>query len=385
MDVGALITPFDGGAGENLRYDLVYDQIKEARSEEDAALSRGVWERDLKKADWSEAQRLCVEALTRRTKDLQIVAWLGDAECHLEKWAGLMEALDLMAQFCQKCWKICYPLTDDGQPDLDFRQRILDWFVTKMEENLLFMPLTKPNGLLTQELDLATWMSALNFDSISRRMRNQGAAEEAEGQITLARFRTLMRQVDVETLQTVQSFVARGRNLTKELESVWAELCQGQEPSLGRFRESLAELDKICQFSLEGRVVRSAETVVEPEPAPPEKEELPSTSFSPTVPEEQGEPMVTPEQAVIPTQDHAGQDHETAVTDRQTAYEAVNDLADYLIQLEPQTPGPYLLKIVSSWNGKSLPEILDDIVQGQTEGHKILKMMANVLMQNRGG
>lgn len=388
MDIEALTTPFAQGAGENLRYEAVYDQIKDARIEEDATLSRGVWERDLKKADWGEVQRLCEEALLNRTKDLQLVAWLGDAVCRLDKWAGFTEALDLMTQFCHRCWTCCYPLTEDGQPDEDFRLRILEWFVERLDEHILFLPLTKPNALLAQSLDIATWQSAQNFDLVSKRLAGQVPLAPEENRITLSRFRTLIRQTDVDTLQRVQAFTTSSRSLTQALSAVWAEACHGQEPSLAHVNSVLAEIDKLCSFALEGRVVNAAETVVDPAqpPSPAAQDDTTSTSQEAILEESTlaEPPLTTTEFSPMQTDSLDSSDGNTvSITDRQGAYQAVNDLADYLIHLDPQTPGPYLLKMVSSWGEKSLPDILDDVTEGQTEGHRVLRMMVGVLQNRR--
>lgn len=389
MDIERLTTLLPQGAGENLRYDALYDQVKEARIEEDATLSRGVWERELKKADWSAVQHLCEEALSHRTKDLQLIAWLGDAACHLDKWSGFKDALDLMAQFCHRCWEHCYPMEDSGQPDMDFRLRILEWYVERLEEHVLFLPLTKSSALLVQSLDMATWQSAQNFDLVSKRLAGQGAPQD-ESQITLTRFRTLIRQVEVPFLQKIQSFVVAAQSSTRTLAAVWGEVCQGQEPSLSRINEVLAEINRLCSFALEGRVVNTDETVVEPEPdkpvvhppgeSPPQHQETfletQSASFSSDLAETEVRP------ASVETTEMA-EDGAKTITDRQGAYQAVNDLADYLIHLDPQTPGPYLLKMVSSWGEKSLPDILDDVVEGQSEGHRVLRMMVGVLRSRK--
>lgn len=401
MEVDALAAPFaDGGAGENLRYEPVYDQIKEARVEEDATLSRGVWERELKKADWGEVQRLCTEALLKRSKDLQLVAWLGEAACHLDQWSGFLESLELMTVFCQKCWEHSYPAEDDGTPDLDFRVRILEWFVERMEERLLFLPLTKSTTLMEQPLDLATWMEAQNRDSVSRRMGSQTPAEDADGIISLNRYRTLIRQAETDALQNDQAYLARAFDWLKKLDEVWTSRCQGQEPSLGHLKDSLRSIEKLCQFALEGRVVQPRETVVDPRPMAQEEaaEALFREAYKAEgTPDERGENLQNSSIQMAETDEKStnvaeraveeADEDATTITDRKGAYQAVNDLADYLIQLDPQTPGPYLIKMVASWDGRSLPDVLDDVANGNSEGHRVLRMMAGVLqsIQERKG
>ena len=79
LDTSALLAPVPGAsaAGANLRYEPLYDQIKEARREDDD-LPQGDWQSTRKTADWPLVIRLTTDALAKRSKDLQLAAWLTD-------------------------------------------------------------------------------------------------------------------------------------------------------------------------------------------------------------------------------------------------------------------------------------------------------------------
>ena len=85
-----ILQPIDpiAPAGEYLRYDPLYDRIAQARYTEDASLPQGVWQRPTQQADWRLVVELCTEALTQRSKDLQIAIWLMEGWLHLEGLAG---------------------------------------------------------------------------------------------------------------------------------------------------------------------------------------------------------------------------------------------------------------------------------------------------------
>jgi hypothetical protein len=73
-----LLTPIAGEnpAGEDLYYDKVFDQIKEARREEEDDLPAGDWGRSqVKKADHRAVIKLAGEALGQR--EARIFAWPG--------------------------------------------------------------------------------------------------------------------------------------------------------------------------------------------------------------------------------------------------------------------------------------------------------------------
>src|SRR6266545_3561906 len=80
LDFGSLLAPIAGEnpAGESVRYDGVYDAIQEARRSEDD-LPMGDWEREVKAADWRSAIKLSADAVSSKSKDLQIGVWLTEA------------------------------------------------------------------------------------------------------------------------------------------------------------------------------------------------------------------------------------------------------------------------------------------------------------------
>ena len=91
-DLSALLAPLPGAdpTGESLRYAPVYAQIRDARFEEDQNLPMGEWTRPLKRADWQAMETLCVQALSTRTKDLQVAGWLTEAWTRRHGLAGLL-------------------------------------------------------------------------------------------------------------------------------------------------------------------------------------------------------------------------------------------------------------------------------------------------------
>jgi type VI secretion system protein ImpA len=380
-DIEKLSSPLSSGAGQNLRYEPIYDKIKEARFEEDSSLSRGVWARELKKADWPQVYTLCTESLENSTKDLQIMGWLCEAACHIEQWAGLQKSFELAHNFCQNCWDCFYP--EEGT-DVEYRIRVFDWFIEKMAECSLFMPIAKPNGLIAQPLDLSMWLNAQNFDLVSRRSGATAAkVQEAEnaGQMTLKRFRTLMKQASIRDVEQVFALVHEVSGIAINFSDFLQKMYHSQSPSFKRFNEQLRSVEEICKFSLEGR----EHNVLQP-PAPA----LPNIFVDSIISVDEGDgvPSSVNEAElrydtevvvdVVAAKAESPSDEVTIAT-RLDAYKAVGDLADYLIEVDSQSPGPYLIKMISSWGDKPLPEVWDDITTGTTAGHKVLKMLSEVI------
>ncbi len=112
-------------AGVDLYYDKDFDQIKEARRQDDTA-PWGLWEHEIKSADYRLVARLIEQALRSKTKDLRLAAWLAEAWIYLEGTGGLLSGIQFLIAFLDKFWDDLYPKMDDG--DLEDRFPPLEWF-----------------------------------------------------------------------------------------------------------------------------------------------------------------------------------------------------------------------------------------------------------------
>jgi type VI secretion system protein ImpA len=137
-----LLNPIDGPnpSGVNLRYEPIYDKIKEARREEDQP-PPGMTERDRKIADNSLVIKLTKDVLTNKTKDLQLVAWLTEALLKQQGFAGLKDGLFLCHGVLDKFWDTVYPELEDG--DGQARGAPLGFIGTKLEIPLKLVPLVE--------------------------------------------------------------------------------------------------------------------------------------------------------------------------------------------------------------------------------------------------
>src|SRR5207248_7227368 len=103
--VEQLPTPSPGAnpGGIELRYEPLYDKIKEARREEED-IPQGEWQTERKVADWPLVLKLATETIEKKSKDLQIAAWLTEAKLRREGFAGLRDGLDLIDGLLAQFW-----------------------------------------------------------------------------------------------------------------------------------------------------------------------------------------------------------------------------------------------------------------------------------------
>ncbi len=132
--------PGENPGGKSLRYDPIYEKIKEARREEDN-LEQGDWQHERKVADWPVVINLTQEAIAKQSKDLQLAAWLTEAFLVKEGFSGLRGGLNLIDQLINTFWDNLYPEIEDG--DRELRAAPLSWVGTKLDMRLRAVPLNK--------------------------------------------------------------------------------------------------------------------------------------------------------------------------------------------------------------------------------------------------
>src|ERR1700685_1271607 len=137
-----LLNPIEGPnpSGVNLRYHPDYDKIKEARREEDQP-PPGMTERDRKVADNAQVIKLTTDALTTKTKDLQLAAWLTEAWLKQKGFGGLKDGLSVCHGLVEKFWDSVYPEIEDGE--VESRGAPLGFVGAKLEIPLKLVPVVE--------------------------------------------------------------------------------------------------------------------------------------------------------------------------------------------------------------------------------------------------
>src|SRR5690606_26932486 len=128
--IDAILAPIEGEnpSGENLRYAGVYDEISEARRADDT-LAQGEWQSEIKVADYRSVIGIATTALSTRSKDLQIAAWLTEALIFEHGFAGLRDGFRILGGLQSNFWETLHPEIDDG--DMDGRANAITWLDTQ--------------------------------------------------------------------------------------------------------------------------------------------------------------------------------------------------------------------------------------------------------------
>jgi type VI secretion system protein ImpA len=260
-----LLTPIagDNPSGANLRYDPVYDQIKEARRQDDTG-PQGDWQRERKIADYRLALDLASKTLAERSKDLQLAVWLTEAALHREKFPGLQQGLDLMRGLLEQFWDTFYPEIEDD--DLEPRIVLLSWVGERLVDPVRFTPITSGGlGLHHYKESRTVGSEEDAAQSESKQQARQKAI--AEGKTTIEDF-----DKDAASTSTAQyeAWVAAMDACLASIQTL-GSLCDekfgNDAPSFVPLRTAIEEVRHTANMILQKRPGRiPAESQLEPEP-----------------------------------------------------------------------------------------------------------------------
>jgi len=239
--------PGDNPSGASLRYDKVYDQIKEARTEDDATLPSGAWERQVKKADFQLVIKLAGEALATKTKDLQLAAWLAEAHVKREGISIIEPCFKLMLDLQEQFWDTIYPEIEDG--DVGLRAMPIEWAANRIAALAREAPITKKGLHYFQYKESRTVGYEADAEaSDSKREARRIAIED--GKVTAEDF-------DAAFVATTKAFYV---GLHDSLQATLATLETLQEfceqkygddgPSFAKMRTSTEEVDQVVKSLL---------------------------------------------------------------------------------------------------------------------------------------
>jgi type VI secretion system protein ImpA len=236
-----LLNPIPGPnpCGENLRYDPLYDKIKEARIEDEDDAPQGEWQRARKKADFALVIKLAGEALAKKSKDLQLVAWLGEAVVRREGWAPLPECISLFQQIQEQFWDGCYPALEDGSPE--FRCAPQEWFASRCDYILRRLPLT------ANRLNRIQYQESRTVPSEERAKEsenNSQAREEAisQGKLTPEEWEEGFKATPKSFYEELLASLNASLEAVGSLDKFCDEKYGNDGPSLGKLRGVLEEV-----------------------------------------------------------------------------------------------------------------------------------------------
>ena len=275
MDIDAILTPLPGDnpSGDNLRYTAVYDEIQEARRADDL-LDQGDWQHEVKISDWNQEFSLCMDALTTKTKDLQIAAWLLESLTHTEGFEGIRQGFTIITEFMDKFWETLYPEIEDD--DLDYRAGPLEFLNDKLWLPIKEIPITEPGK--TPGFSWMKWQESRNVGLEKDTVNQYGDVEDdkkkardekiAEGKLSAEEFDTAVKASSRDYYENLFETISHCMDLFNILDNIVDEKFGREAPRLAELKTSLTD----C-FTLATKFVK-VKREENPDPIPEEQQEI---------------------------------------------------------------------------------------------------------------
>ncbi|EJV3517747.1 type VI secretion system protein TssA [Escherichia coli] len=341
INIDTLLQPFERGAaaGENIEYEPIYAEIRDARLNDPDYISMGEWAvSEPRRADWRKVRKLCEHVLRYQSKDIQVSCWYVEALTHLHQLEGMREGLEFLAKFISLFWTTCWPSFEEGR---EVRYSKLIRLDGSLSDILKIYPL-----LGNKEITHSNWYKALSFEhSASLSVEHGEDITTTECNHSVEEFK---KEICRYTPHDIRKQIVQFTNLPEKLDEV--EACyffhthEKVHIIFSKTRQTINELIEIlCRFL--------------PHEEPDENSDLPFSvdlgSYSAT------------QSLHLP---------DSGMGDSMTRDKAIVELekiAFFFRRTEPTSPVPYLLERAVRWSKMTMVEWLEELIKDQ-ESLKII-------------
>ena len=275
IDIDAILAPLPGEnpAGENLRYAPIYDEIKEARRADDP-FDRGDWDREIKTSDWDKVIALSVKALSEKTKDLQIAAWLTEALTRTEGFKGFALGLKILNSFLGDLWDHAYPEIDEG--DLEYRVGPLEFLNNNLWLSIRGAPIT--DNSTTSGYSWIKWQESRQVGYEKDTLNQYGDVDDskkaardekiAEGKLTAEAFDTAVTSSSKRFYVELEKALALCLDEFKIFDEAVDEKFGNEAPRLFEIRQALEDCEMLLSRILKEKGILKPEPQAESDAEP---------------------------------------------------------------------------------------------------------------------
>lgn len=246
-DIEEFLQPIsdEAPAGHDVRYDIVYDEIRDGRDADPLAQPPKV-------PDFRAVRKAAEEVLKSQCKHLQIAAWLLEAWIAEDGFSGLVAGLDLQRRLLEDFWDTVFPEIDEG--DLEYRVAPLDWVAGKyLGPTIQTVPLTL-SGLTVIEFQQSRsvgYEADLDGDYEKTQARN---AEIEGGKLPPEEFDKAVDETPKAFYKKLMADMAAAHEAMNALEGVTDELFGTLGPSFRPLRGSVDELQRVVKPILDKKL-----------------------------------------------------------------------------------------------------------------------------------
>jgi type VI secretion system protein ImpA len=325
--------PGENPSGANLRYDPIFQQLKELSSEGDqGGVLGGNFElAQVKKVDHRGVVRLATETLEKRSKDIQLAAYLTASMIRLEGFAVVAPSIDLLRQLQETFWPTLYPEPDEGE-DYEMRAVSVEKAARGIAEALATVPLTS-NGLTYADYQESR---TVGYEKDATSDAKKAARKYAvdHGKLTAEEFDKAFAGSPKKLYLDGEAALAEALQAVDRLDTFQGEKYKNNEPSLRDLRSTVETVHQAVEYLLNER------RKTEPDPVAVQETPSPGEAGEGEAPEAGAGTTAAPR---LKTMILRARTSEGAPKTLDDAYAQVVESALFLFEKNPASPVPYLI------------------------------------------
>lgn len=348
IDLDALLAPIAGGnpSGVDLAYEGEYDQIREARRADDD-VPQGDWERrgKPKVAEWDKVITLGSNALIKRSKDLQVAAWIAEALARKKGFAGLRDGFLLLKGIQDAFWDTYYPIVDDG----DVETRFGPFLFLNRTFPVLIRSLALTDGAGGARYSFLQWQTSRSAANLKPRQEAQEGDGEAppDDRFTAEVFDKALAQTKRLTVETLAEDAHACLDAFAGFDQSTDDHFGRETPGLTDIRRALDEVVELIDRLLDRKREQepwASDRAEEPEPEPEDEpaEEVADEEPEPE-PEPDDEPAPAPKSRERTHSPRTKASKGGPIADADDARGRIAEAASFLRKAEPEDPAGYLV------------------------------------------
>ncbi|EGI42068.1 type VI secretion-associated protein, ImpA family [Escherichia coli TA280] len=333
-------------AGENIEYELIYNEIRQARESDPEYLSDGEWSiTEPRSADWQKVRKLCEQVLRYQSKDFQISCWYVESLTYIYGPEGLAVGCDYLSEFISRFWQNCWPSIDEG---LEMRYGKLIKLDKDIARCLKEYPILK-----RKDISLSYWYKVLSFEhnlSINPDRRDEIIA--SDGDYSMKTFKKITSNLSPSDISAKLHLLLDIPDKLDELESCYFFNSKEIIHSIfGKTRECIKDLTDFLH-----RLVPTMMSINNSQPD------------SNLVVEDSAIPYISNLAAEI-NEPFKGN------MNREVALKRLKEIADFFRETEPSSPVPYLIDRAIRWANMSVTDWLNELLPDKEVIHKINEVL----------
>lgn len=364
--------PGDNPGGSDVSFSDAYDEIREARRQDDPSLAQGEWETSLKVAQWPRVKALSETILAQQSKEMQVAAWYTEAMTRLSGFAGLAAGLQVLDSIVNDFWEFAYPAHDPD--DLEERAGKIEWLNKQMPLVIREVPLTAAaNG----GYSWLKWEESRAVENLGLKDTEARERALASGKLAGDVFDRAVQSSGRAYYEALHAQIRQATEISAALEQHVDERFGSDAPSLKDMRQAIAACNDLVGrllMQLGGKNVSAPASVVgrgvntEAETTVNDAEEGGTTDYAADAVAEEDTRVLAARPVAVPRP--LG-----AIADRKDAIDALRKVAKYFRQNEPHSPVAPLAERAAHWAEMPLEQWLGAVIKDQNTLEQLRELL----------